>query len=67
MKLSARNQSQGTVTHITEGQVMAEVTIKVSTLDFVAAITQGSVNSMGLKVNDSLTVASKATDVMVGK
>ena len=67
MKLSARNQFQGTVTRITEGQAMAEMTVKVGTLEFVAAITEGSVKTMGLKVNDSVTVAIKATDVMVGK
>ncbi|HWF61319.1 MAG TPA: TOBE domain-containing protein [Nitrospira sp.] len=67
MKLSARNQFQGTVTRITEGQAMAEVTVKVGSLEFVAGITEGSVKNMGLKVNDSVTVAIKATDVMVGK
>lgn len=67
MKLSARNQFNGTVTHITQGQAMAEVTVKVATLEVVAAITEGSVKSLGLKVNDSVTVAVKATDVMVGK
>jgi len=67
MKLSARNQFQGTVTRINEGQAMAEVTVKVGTLEFVAAITEGSVKSMGLKVKDPVTVAIKATEVMVGK
>lgn len=67
MKLSARNQYQGTVTHIKEGTAMAEVTVKVGNLEFVAAITEGSVKNMGLKVNDSVTVAVKATEVMVGK
>lgn len=67
MKLSARNQYQGTVTKITEGAAMAEVTVKVGNLEFVSAITEGSVKNMGLKVNDSVTVAVKATDVMVGK
>ena len=67
MKLSARNQFQGTVTHITQGQAMAEVTVKVGNLEFVAAITEGSVKSMNLKVNDAVTVAVKATEVMVGK
>jgi hypothetical protein len=32
-----------------------------------AAITEGSVKNMGLKVNDTVTVAVKATEVMVGK
>ena len=31
------------------------------------AITEGSVKNMGLKVNDSVTVAVKATEVMIGK
>ncbi|HSA86627.1 MAG TPA: TOBE domain-containing protein [Nitrospira sp.] len=46
---------------------MAEVTVKVGTLEFVVAITEGSVKNMGLKVNDSVTIAIKATEVMVGK
>ncbi len=67
MKLSARNQFAGTVTAITQGQAMAEVTVKVGNLEVVAAITEGSVKGMGLKVNDAVTIAIKATDVMVGK
>ncbi|HEV2174110.1 MAG TPA: TOBE domain-containing protein, partial [Nitrospira sp.] len=67
MKLSARNQFQGTVTRITEGQAMAEVVVKVGSLEFVAAITEGSVKHMSLKVNDAVTVAVKATEVMIGK
>lgn len=67
MKLSARNQFEGTVTNITQGQAMAEVPVKVGNLQFVSAITEGSVKNMGLKVNDTVTVAIKATDVMVGK
>jgi len=35
--------------------------------EFVAAITEGSVKSMGLKNGDAVTVAVKATEVMVGK
>lgn len=67
MKLSARNQFQGTVTRITDGQAMAEVAVKIGNVEFIAAITEGSVKSMGLKPNDSVIVAIKATDVMVGK
>jgi len=47
MKLSARNQFQGTGTSIKEGQAMAEVVVKVGNLEFVAAITDGSVKSNG--------------------
>ena len=46
---------------------MAEVMVKVRYLEFVAAITDGSVKNMGLKVNDTVTVAIKATEVMIGK
>ncbi len=67
MKLSARNQFQGQVVRITEGQAMAEVVVKVGNLEFVAAITEGSVKNMGIKVGDARTVAVKATDVIVGK
>lgn len=67
MKLSARNQFHGTVTGIKEGQAMAEVVVKVGNLEFVAAITDGSVKSMDLKVNDSVLVAVKATEIMIGK
>jgi len=49
MKLSARNQYQGTVTHIKDGTVMGEVTVKVGNIEFVAAITEGSVKSMDSK------------------
>lgn len=46
---------------------MAEVAVKVGNLEFIAAITEGSVKNMGLKVHDSVTVAVKATEVMIGK
>ncbi|MBK9113319.1 MAG: TOBE domain-containing protein [Nitrospira sp.] len=67
MKLSARNQFQGQVVRITDGQAMAEVVVKVGNLEVVSAITEGSVKSMGIKVGDAVTVAVKATDVIVGK
>ena len=67
MKLSARNQFQGQVVRITEGQAMAEVVVMVGNLEVVSAITEGSVKSMGIKVGDAVTVAVKATDVIVGK
>jgi molybdopterin-binding protein len=46
---------------------MAEVVVKVGNLEVVSAITEGSVKSMGIKVGDAVTVAVKATDVLVGK
>jgi len=46
---------------------MAEVMVKVGHLEVVSAITDCSVKSMGIKVGDAVTVAVKATDVLVGK
>ena len=69
MKLSAHNQFQGTVSRIPHhgrpsdgGRV-----VKVGKLEFIAAITEGSVKNMGLKVNDAVTVVVKATEAMIGK
>ena len=56
MKLSARNQFQGQVVRITEGQAMAEVVVKVGNLEFVSAITEGSVKNMGIKVGDKVFI-----------
>lgn len=65
--LSARNQFKGKITSITLGSVMAEVVVAVGENEFVAAITRGSVESMGLKVGDEVKAVVKATEVMVAK
>ncbi len=65
MKLSTRNQFKHSLKDH-RSQEMAEVTVQVGEQQFVSAITKGSVQSMGLKQGDSVTIAVKATDVMVG-
>ncbi len=65
--LSARNQFKGTVKSIKLGNVMAEVVVAVGTIEFVSAITRGSVESLRLKEGDTVTVVVKATEVMVAK
>lgn len=67
MKLSARNQLSGTVTATTLGDVMAEVVVAVDAAQVVAAITRGSVEALGLKVGDTVTVVIKSTEVMIAK
>jgi len=42
MQLSARNQLRGTVSGVTAGTVMAEVTVDVGGQEIVAAITRWS-------------------------
>ncbi len=65
--LSARNQLPGTIKSITVGTVMAEVIIEVAGVEVVAAITRGSVESLGLKMGDEVRAVIKATEVMVAK
>ncbi len=65
--ISARNQLPGKITSIKLGAVMAEVVIAVGDVEVVAAITRGSVESLGLKVGDEVKAVIKATEVMVAK
>ena len=65
--LSARNQFKGIVKSIKLGNVMAEVVVTAGNLEFVSAITRGSVESLKLKEGDPVTVIVKATEVMVAK
>jgi molybdopterin-binding protein len=65
--LSARNQFEGKVKSVKLGTVMAEVVVTVGNLEFVAAITRGSAESLGLKAGDAVKALVKATEVMIAK
>lgn len=67
MQISARNQLPGTITETKSGAVMAEVTVDVDAGTIVAAITRGSMEALGLKAGDKVTVIIKATEVIIGK
>lgn len=67
MQISARNQLRGTVVSVTLGTVMAEVRIRISDQEIVAAITRAAAESLGLKAGDPAVALIKATSVMVGK
>jgi molybdopterin-binding protein len=67
LELSTRNQLPGTVKSIVLGGIMAEVVVDVDGHELVAAITRGSVESLGLSEGDAVTVLIKATEVMLGK
>jgi molybdopterin-binding protein len=67
MKLSARNQLRGTVTAVKSGAVMAEVEVRIEAADVVAAITDVSRESLGLKEGDEVTVVIKSTEVLIAK
>ena len=67
MEISARNQLTGTVKNVTTGTVMAEVVVDVGGQEIVAAITRGSVESMGIAEGQEVTVVIKATEVMLAR
>jgi molybdate transport system regulatory protein len=68
MKLSARNQLDGTVAAVNHGAVMSTVTIRLEGgQEIVAAITKDSAQGLGLAVGDAVKAVIKATEVMVGK
>ncbi len=67
MQLSARNQLKGTVKTVKLGAIMAEVVVDVAGGEVVSEITKGSVERLGLKAGDAVTVIIKSTDVLLGK
>jgi molybdopterin-binding protein len=66
VETSARNQLRGTVTSVSVGAVMAEVSVDVNGAQVVAAITKESVERLGVKEGSSVVAIIKATDVMIG-
>jgi molybdate transport system regulatory protein len=67
VQISARNQLPGTIKETKSGAVMAEVIVQVEPATIVAAITRASLESLGLRVGDKVTVIIKSTEVMIGK
>ena len=66
MRLSARNQLNGTVRNVELGAVMAEVTVDVAGQEIVAAITRSSAERLGLAEGRPVTVFIKASSVILG-
>ena len=66
LRLSARNQLAGTVSHIETGAVNSEVDVKVGNNTFVAIITKHSAENMKLTVGQAVNVIVKASHVLVG-
>ena len=66
MKISARNQLNGTVRSVTEGSVMAEVVVDVTGgHQLVAAITAESARQLGLAPGTTVVAVIKSTEVML--
>jgi molybdopterin-binding protein len=65
MKISARNQLQGTVQSITRGDAIANVALEVAGQRLVASITVEAVEDLGLSEGTEVTAVIKASDVMI--
>jgi molybdopterin-binding protein len=65
MKISARNQLQGTVQGITRGEATANVVLDVAGQRLVASITVEAVEDLGLSEGSQVTAVIKASDVMI--
>jgi molybdopterin-binding protein len=67
MAISARNQLEGKVVEVIVGDVMAHVVVKVGKNQIESVITRRSVEQLGLKKGDKVTVIIKSTEVMLQK
>jgi molybdopterin-binding protein len=65
MKISARNQLKGKITEVKKGTTTAHVKIDIGGSIVTAAITNDSVDSLGLAVGKTAYAVVKASDVMV--
>ena len=68
MRLSTRNQLNGTVTEVNLGAVMATVKVRLDGGEQIitASITKEAVEELGLAVGTAATVLVKSTEVMLG-
>ncbi len=66
MRLSARNQLEGTVQSVTEGAAIANVEIDVGGQRLVASITVEAARELGLEAGKPATAIVKASDVLLG-
>jgi molybdopterin-binding protein len=65
MRISARNQLEGTVTGIRKGEAIANVAVDVGGQRLVASITVEAVDELALQEGSRVTVVIKASDVMI--
>jgi molybdate transport system regulatory protein len=66
MKLSARNQFPATVRSVTEGTVMAEITVEIDGgHELVSAITAQSARRLGLAPGKRVIAIIKSTEVIL--
>ncbi len=68
MRLSARNQLDGTVRRVQHGAVMSSVVIGLpGGQEVVSVITKDSAVALDLKEGDAVKAIIKSTEVLIGK
>lgn len=68
MKTGARNTIQATVKEIKTGDLMAQVKVEISApATMTSVMTQDSLEALGLKEGDTVTVLAKAVNVLLAK
>jgi molybdopterin-binding protein len=65
VKLSARNQLNGTVTSVRMGEAIANVVVDVAGQRLVSSITVEAVEELGLAEGTEVTAIIKASDVII--
>jgi molybdopterin-binding protein len=66
MRISARNQIKGTVIEVKKGATTSHVRVDIGNGQIVtSSITNESVDELGIKAKDRVTVVVKASDVMI--
>ncbi|WP_332685298.1 TOBE domain-containing protein [Bosea sp. (in: a-proteobacteria)] len=65
MKISARNQLEGTIVEITKGATTAHVRLDVDGTIVTSAITNAAVDELKLAVGQKAYAVVKASDVMI--
>ena len=68
MKISARNQINGTVLSVTPGAVNGTVKVDIGGGNVITSnITEEAIADLGLQAGDKVVVLVKASDVLIGK
>ena len=66
MRISARNQIKGTVVEVKKGATTSHIRVDIGNGQMVtSSITNESVDDLGIKAKDKVTVVVKASDVMI--
>ena len=65
MRISARNQLEGSVRGIHRGEAIANVELEVAGQRVVASVTVEAVDELGIEEGSSVTAVIKASDVML--